>query len=98
VDTSYEAILRLNQFRVKYEIIPERLARISEQRLRAAWDMARRLDDLLSKNDYEAIDRLKPEVDRINTFPVAEKIQLEVPPPFIKLKPFRALWSLVTGR
>jgi B12-binding domain/radical SAM domain protein len=98
VDTAYEAILRLNQLRVKYSVIPERLAKTSEQRLRAAWEMAHRLDDLLSKNDIEAIDRLKPEVDRINTSPVAEKIQLEVPPPFIKLKPLQALWFLVTGR
>ncbi|MCJ7654597.1 MAG: TIGR04190 family B12-binding domain/radical SAM domain protein [Dehalococcoidia bacterium] len=98
VDTSYEAILRLNQLRVKYRVIPERLARISEQRLRAAWEMARRIDDLLSKNNIEEIDRLKPEVDRINMFPVAEKIQLEVPPPFIKLKPLQALWYSLTGR
>jgi B12-binding domain/radical SAM domain protein len=98
VDSSYEAILRLNQLKVKYSIIPEQLARISEQRLRAAWDMAHRIEDLLSKNDVEEIDRLKPEVDRINTFPVAEKIQLEVPPPFVKLKPLRALWYSLTGR
>jgi hypothetical protein len=74
------------------------LAQISEQRLRAAWEMTRRIDDLLSKKNIEEIDRLKPEVDRINTFPVAEKIQLELPPPFIKLKPLQALWYLVTGR
>jgi len=37
------------------------------------------------------------EVDEINMFPVAEKIQLEVPPPLIKLKPFRALWYSLTG-
>jgi len=98
VDTSYEAILRLNQLRVKYGIIPERLAKISDHRLRAAWEISHRLDDLLSKNNIEEIDRLKPEVDRINTFPVAEKIQLEVPPPFIKLKPLQALWFLMTGR
>jgi len=98
IDSSYEAILRLNQLKVKYGIIPEKLAEISEQRLRAAWDMAHRLDDLLAKNSIEEIDRLKPEVDKINMFPVAEKIQLEVPPPFIKLKPFRALWYSLTGR
>jgi B12-binding domain/radical SAM domain protein len=98
VDTSYEAIMRLNQLRVKYKVIPERLARISEQRLRAAWEMARRIDDLLSQNNIEKVDRLKPEVDRINAFPVAEKIQLEVPPPFIKLKPLQALWYSLTGR
>jgi len=97
VDSSYEAILRLNQLKVKYGIIPEKLARISEQRLRAAWDMARRIEDLLAKNDIEEIGRLKPEIDKINVFPVAEKIQLEVPPPFIKLKPFRALWYSLTG-
>ncbi|UCH50744.1 MAG: TIGR04190 family B12-binding domain/radical SAM domain protein [Chloroflexota bacterium] len=98
VDTSYEAILRLNQLRAKYGTVPERLTRISEQRLRAAWEMAHRLDDLLARNNYQEIDHLKPEVDKINAFPVAEKIQLEVPPPFIKLKPFRALWHLLTGR
>lgn len=98
VDIAYEAILRLNYLRMKYRIIPEKLAMMSEQRLRAAWDMARRVDELLSKNDVEGIDRLKPEVDRINSFPVAEKIQLEVPPPLIKIKPFRALWYLLTGR
>ncbi len=98
VDTSYEAILRLNQTKLKHGVIPEQMAKISEQRLRAAWEMARRIDDLLSKNNIEEIDRLKPEVDRINMFPVAEKIQLEVPPPFIKLKPLRALWFLLTGR
>jgi B12-binding domain/radical SAM domain protein len=98
VDTSYEAILRLNQLKVKYNIIPEKLARISEQRLRAAWEMAHRIDDLLSQNNIEEIDRLKPEVDKINAFPVAEKIQLEVPSPLIGLKPFRALWYSLTGR
>jgi hypothetical protein len=98
VDTSYEAILRLNQLKVKYGIIPEKLAKISEQRLRAAWKMAHRIDDLLSKNNLEEIERLKPEVDRINAFPVAEKIQLEVTPPLIGLKPFRALWYSLTGR
>jgi B12-binding domain/radical SAM domain protein len=98
VDSSYDAILRLNQLRVKYDIIPGKLAGISEQRLKAAWDMAHRIDDLLSANNFDEIERLKPKVDRINAFPVAEKIQLEVPPPLIGLKPFRALWYALTGR
>jgi B12-binding domain/radical SAM domain protein len=98
VDSSYEAILRLNQLRVKYDIIPRKLAAISDQRLRAAREMAHHIDSLLSQNNIEEIDRLTPEIDRINAFPVAEKIQLEVPPPFIKLKPFQALWYSLTGR
>ena len=60
--------------------------------------MAHRIDDVLSKGSHEELTRLKPEVDRINMFPAAEKIQLEVPLPFIKLRPLRALWSLITGQ
>ncbi len=98
VDSSYDAILRLNRLRVKYAIIPKKLADMSDRRLKAAWEMSHRIDDLLAKNDIEGIERLKPEVDRINAFPVAEKIQLEVSPPVIGLKPFRALWYSLTGR
>jgi hypothetical protein len=98
LDCSYDAILRLNQLRVKYDIIPVKMAAISDRRLKSAWEMAHRVDDLLSKNDIEGIKQLKPEVDKINAFPVAEKIQLEVPSPLIGLKPFRALWYSLTGR
>lgn len=98
VDISYEAIRRLNHLRVKYQTVPQKLAEIAEQRLNAAQEMAHRLDDLIAQGDYETIERLKPEIDRINAFPVPEKIQLEVPPPAIKIKPFRALWYALTGR
>ncbi len=98
VDISYEAIRRLNRLRLKYQMVPRGLADIAEQRLNAAQDMVHRLDELLAEGDYEAIERLKPEIDRINAFPVPEKIQLEVPPSAIKIKPFRALWYALTGR
>jgi B12-binding domain/radical SAM domain protein len=98
VDVSYEAIRRLNRLRVKYQTVPQELADIAEQRLNAAEEMTHRLDDLLAKGDYEGIERLKPQVDRINVFPVPEKIQLEVPPPLIRIKPLRALWYALTGR
>ncbi|MCJ7655177.1 MAG: hypothetical protein MUO97_07790 [Dehalococcoidia bacterium] len=38
------------------------------------------------------------QVDENASLELAEKIQLEVPPPFIKLKPLQALWFLMTGR
>jgi len=98
VDVSYEAIRQLNRLRVKYQAVTQRLAEITERRLDAAQEMAHRLDYLIARKDYEAIERLKPEIDRINAFPVPEKIQLEVPPPAIKIKPFRALWYALTGR
>jgi len=98
VDTAYEAILRLNQLKAKYDIISQQMAKAGEKRIRAAWEMAHRIDDILSKGDHDELPRLKPSVDRINMFPVTEKTQLELPPPFIKLRPLRALWSLITGR
>lgn len=98
VDVSYEAILRLNQLKEKYGVISEKLARVSEHRIKAAQEMAHIIDDLMAKGDYEEISRSKPQVDEINMYPVAEKIQLEVPAPFIRLRPLQALWSLLTGR
>lgn len=98
VDVSYEAIRRLNRLRVKYQTVPRELADIAERRLNAAEEMAHRLDDLLAKGDYDGIERLKPQVDQINAFPVPEKIQLEVPPPLLRIKPFRALWYALTGQ
>jgi B12-binding domain/radical SAM domain protein len=99
VDTTYEAILRLNRLKAKYGIIPEEMAKVGEQRIEAASEMVRRIDDLLSRGNYqEELTRLKEEVDRINMFPVSEKTQLELPLGLIKLRPWRALWSWATGR
>jgi len=98
VDTAYEAILRLNRLKAKYGIIPEQMAEAGERRVKAAWEMAHRIDEILSGDNYEELSHLKAQVDEINMFPVTEKAQLEVPLPFIKLRPLRALWSLVTGR
>jgi B12-binding domain/radical SAM domain protein len=98
MDTAYDAILRLNQVKRKHNVIPEHLARISEQRLTSAWEMAHRIDDLLEQGKVDEISALKPEVDKINGFPVAEKIQLEVTSPLIGIKPFHALWSLIRDK
>jgi len=98
VDTAYEAILRLNQLKAKYGIIPEQMAKAGEQRIKAAREMAHHIDDILSRGNHEELPHLKAQVDEINMFPVAEKTQLEVPLPFIKLRPLRSLWSLITAR
>jgi B12-binding domain/radical SAM domain protein len=99
VETSYEAILRLNRLKAKHGIISKQLAEMGEQRLEAAREMAHRIDDILSRgNHQEELSRLKPEIDRINMFPVSETKQLELPMGLIKLKPWRALWSLVKMR
>ena len=53
----------------------------------------------LKKKDPEAaLLGLKPEVDRINTFPVSETIQLELPVGLTRFRALPWLWSRITGR
>jgi hypothetical protein len=97
-DSAYEAILRLNRLKAKYGNIPQNLAEIGEQRILAAREMMHRMDDLLAKGELEKeLPRLKPIVDKINAYPVSDKIQLELPVGWIKLKPWRLLWAWVLG-
>jgi len=97
VETAYEAILRLIRLKAKYGNISKEMAEVGEQRIEMASAMVQRIDDILaSDGSPEKLSRLKAEIDRINMFPVSEKIQLELPLGLIKLKPWRALWSLVT--
>lgn len=98
-ETSYQAILRLNRLKAKYGVISKRMAEASEQRIKAALEMMHRIDEILSTDGcQEKLSQLKAEIDRINMFPVSEKIQLELPVGLIKLKPWRTLWSLITRR
>ncbi|MFH1646211.1 MAG: TIGR04190 family B12-binding domain/radical SAM domain protein [Chloroflexota bacterium] len=97
-DTAYESILNLNRLKLKYGNIPRELAEVGERRVSSAWEMMHRIDDLMSRGDLESeLGRLKPEIDRINAYPVVETRELELPVGLIKLKPWRVLWSLVTG-
>jgi len=98
-DAAYESILRLNRLKAKYGNISRELADVGEQRILAAREMMHRIDDLMaSGNLEEELPQLKPMVDEINAYPVSDKIQLTLPVGLIKLKPWRALWSLVTRR
>ncbi len=98
-ETAYEAIRRLNRLKAKYGVISGQMAEAGEQRLKAASEMMHRIDEILPTDGYqEKLARSKAEVDRVNMFPVSEKLQLELPIGLIKLKPWRYLWSLVTGR
>jgi B12-binding domain/radical SAM domain protein len=99
VDISYEAILRLTRLKAKYETISKELAEAGEKRLKAASEMAHRIDEILSKENYqEELLRLKGEIDRINALPVSEKTELELPVGLIKLKFWHALWYWMTKK
>ena len=98
-EISYEAILDLNRVKARHSIIPPKLARISEQRLQSAREMMHRIDRILATDGSpERLLQLKPEIDRINMFPVSEKVQLELPVGLIGVNFLRAFWSWATGQ
>jgi len=97
VDTTYEAILRLTRLKAKYGIISKQMAEAGEQRLKAASEMVRHIDEILSKGDcQDELSRLKSEIDVINMLPVSEKTELALPLGLIKLKIWRSLWYWIT--
>jgi len=98
VDTAYEAILHLNRLKAKYGTISLEMADIGEQRIKAAWEMANRIDGMVSRGDLKELPLLKSQIDEINAFPVVERRQLELPVGLVKLKFLRSLWSWATGK
>jgi len=75
------------------------MAGVGEKRIEAASEMMHRLDDILARGNHEdELSLLKAEVDRINAFPVSEKIQLELPVGLVKLRLWNSFWSWATGR
>jgi B12-binding domain/radical SAM domain protein len=98
-ESAYDAILGLVRLKAKHGTIPANIADIGIRRIEAAREMMHRIEALMAKGDLEEeLARLKPEVDRINAFPVSEKIQLELPVGLFNLKVFNWFLSRLTGR
>lgn len=96
-ESGYEAILRLVRLKAKYGVISKETAEVGIKRIEEAREMMHRIDKVLAgKNPEEELAKLKPEVDRINAFPVSEKIHLELPMGKIKLRFISSLWTLLT--
>jgi B12-binding domain/radical SAM domain protein len=99
LDSAYEAILGLNSLKAKYGVIPPEMAEMGEKRIKAAWAMARRIDEVMAgENAEEELAKLKPEIDEINAFPVVERQQLELMRGRVGLRFWRAFWAWLTGR
>jgi len=98
VDSAYEAIIRLNRLRAKYNTISVEMADIGEQRIKAAWEMANHIDGILARGELKTLPMLKGKIDEINAFPVVERKQLELPVGLVKLKFLRSFWLWLTGK
>jgi B12-binding domain/radical SAM domain protein len=98
-ETTYDAMLRLVRLKARYGNIPQKLAEVGERRLQAAWDMVHRLDELMAEGSLEEqLPQLKPSLDELNAYPASDRIELQLPLGWMKIRPWRALWSLLTGR
>jgi len=99
VDTAYEAIVRLNRLRARYNTISLEMADIGEQRVKAAWEMANRLDGIISRGELKELPLLKRDIDEINAIPIVERKQLELPVMgTFKLKFLQSFWYWLTGK
>ena len=97
-EVAYDAMLRLNRLKAKYGLISKQMAETGEQRVKAASELMCRIDDVVAGGNLEGLSLLREEINRANMFPVSDKVELELPTGFIKLKPWRFLWTWLTGR
>jgi hypothetical protein len=98
-DSAYEAIRRLIRIKAKYGVVSKELAEVGIKRLDEGEAMMHRIDEILKgENPQQELAAIKAEVDRINDFPISEKIQLELPVSLFKLKFVEYLWSWATGK
>lgn len=98
VDTSYEAMIRLNRLKGSYGVITEQMAQAENRRLEVAREMTQRIDDILARGDHQELQLLKPEIDKINMSPSTHWEELKLPMKSGKIKVFRSLWSWLTGQ
>jgi len=97
-EVTYEAIARLTRLKAKYSQIPQKMADEQIERIERAKDLEIRIDALMQSGNQEEILKLKPEMDRVNGFKAAERLELEIPVGLIRLRYFSAVWNAIFGR
>jgi len=61
------------------------------ERIEKAKNLEKKLDVLVQNGDTASIAALKPEMDRINGFKAAERLELEIPVGLVRLRYLNAL-------
>ncbi len=97
VETTYEAMIRLNRLKAEYGVISKELSEAENRRLEDAREMTQTIDDIVSSGDYEALLRLKPQIDRINMSAYTHWEELKLPMGNNGVRFLRSLWSWATG-
>jgi B12-binding domain/radical SAM domain protein len=95
---TYEAIARLTKLKAKYGQMPQKQADEQIERIEQAKALEVKIDALLQSGKREEIAKLKPEMDRINGFQAAERLELEIPVGLVRLRYFSAAWNALFGK
>ena len=90
---TYDAIERLTRLKAKYGQIPHKSAALQIERIERARALESKIDELGKDGKDDQIVLLKPEMDRVNGFSAAERLQLQMPLGLIRLRYFSAVWN-----
>ncbi|MBN1369005.1 MAG: hypothetical protein JW954_02055, partial [Dehalococcoidaceae bacterium] len=97
-EVTYEAISRLALLKARYGQIPQELADEQVKRIEEAKALEVKLDGLVKNGRTDEIAELKPEMDRINGFKAAERLELEIPVGLVRLRYWNAVKKVLFGR
>jgi B12-binding domain/radical SAM domain protein len=97
-EVTYEAIARLTKLKAKYGQMAQAEADKQLERIESAKALEARIEELIEAGRADEIAALQPEMDRINGFRAAERLELEIPVGIVRLRYFSALKSLLTRR
>jgi hypothetical protein len=97
VETTYTAMIRLNSIKAEYGVISPDLAQAENQRLEAGREMTHTIDEMVAKENHEALSSLKREIDRINMSAHTHWEELKLPVGTMPVRFLRSAWSWLTG-
>ena len=95
VETTYTAMIRLNSIKAEYGIISKKLSGAENRRLEAAREMTHTIDEIVTRGNYEALDSLKEQIDRINMSAATHWAELKLPLGLRRVKFLQSLSSLI---
>jgi hypothetical protein len=95
-EVTYEAIARLTELKARYGQMPQAQADKQLERIESAKKLEVQIEELMKSGRSNEIAFLRPEMDRINGFTAAERLELEIPVgSLVRLRYFSALRNLI---
>lgn len=97
-DVTYEAIARLTRLKAKYGQIAQKEADRQSKRIEQAIALEEKIAVAMKSGHPKELAALKPEMDRVNAFKAAERLELEIPLGLIRLRYLSAAWNTLFSR